>query len=141
MCRKIVLFAAICLPLAIFAQTDVRGWYADGQVWIVWKETPPLTATYAVYARSTPFTNVGDAALIGRLFPQEWKPGALRQQIDSSATYRVPDGQGGVYQLAANEGLFVYTRTRPAWGTCSGTPATRSSTSSRTSSVIFEMVS
>lgn len=92
-----------------FSQTNVRGWYADGQVWIVWEESGAAPETYAIYADPVAFSSTNDATLIGRLFPEEWKPGAMRQQIDSSSTYRIPDGAGGLYQLADNEGLFVAT--------------------------------
>ena len=31
------------------AQINVRGWYAKGQVWIVWKTTSPEPDTYEIY--------------------------------------------------------------------------------------------
>lgn len=94
---------------ALWAQTNVRGWYADGQVWIVWEAAAPLPETYAIYASPAPFTHTNDAVQVGRLFLFEYGPGALREQVDSAATFRIPDGQGGIYQLADNEGLFVAT--------------------------------
>ncbi|MFQ5447370.1 MAG: hypothetical protein ACE5FF_10570 [Saprospiraceae bacterium] len=100
-------FAFLCCN--VVGQTNVRGWYADGQVWVVWEETGDAPETYAIYSKSTPFTNTADATLIGRLFQQEWKPAALAQQIDSLATYRIPGETGSTYQLAENEGLFVFT--------------------------------
>ncbi len=92
-----------------FSQTNVRAWYADGQVWVVWEVSLPLPETYAVYAKPTPFSNAADATLIGRLFAWEYGGGALKEQVDPSATFRIPDGQGGEYHLAANEALFVAT--------------------------------
>jgi pimeloyl-ACP methyl ester carboxylesterase len=102
-------FASLLLSITGFTQTNVRGWYADGQVWIVWQETPPDPTTYAIYASPAPFTTTSNAILAGRLFAEEWKPGALRDQIDPAATYRVPGEVGGTYQLEADEGLFVFT--------------------------------
>ncbi|RMD58837.1 T9SS C-terminal target domain-containing protein [Candidatus Parcubacteria bacterium] len=88
----------------------VRGWYADGQVWIVWQTSAPDPETYAIYSTCSPFTDVSQADLIGRLYKEEWTPGALRQKTrDSTRTYIIPDGNGGVYQLAQDEGLFVET--------------------------------
>lgn len=94
---------------ALRAQTNVRAWYADGQVWVVWEGSLPLQETYAIYAKSTPFTNTDNATLIGRPFYWEYLGGALKEQLDTTATLRIPDGQGGHYQLAYNEGLFVFT--------------------------------
>ncbi|MBK7937605.1 MAG: hypothetical protein IPJ82_11140 [Lewinellaceae bacterium] len=93
----------------LFSQTNVRAWYADGQVWIVWEASAPFPETFAVYAKPTSFTNTANATLVGRLFKEEYGPGALREQVDSAATYRIPDGNGGIYQLAGNEALFVAT--------------------------------
>lgn len=97
------------LSIHLHGQTNVRGWYADGQVWITWDIQLPLSETVGVYTSPDPFTNTNAATLIGRPFHLDYLPSALIEQVDSSATYRIPDGQGGTYQLAPNEGLFVYT--------------------------------
>jgi len=36
--RSTLLFCLglVLMSLSAFAQTNVRGWYADGQVWILW---------------------------------------------------------------------------------------------------------
>ena len=47
-----------------FSQTNVRGWYADGQVWIVWEEAGAAPETYAVFDSPATFTNTGDAVLL-----------------------------------------------------------------------------
>lgn len=106
-----LLLSLSCLLLLarLDAQTNVRGWYADGQVWIVWEASEPLPETYAVYGKPAAFSSTSDAIFLGRLFKEEFGPGALREQIDTTATYRIPDGQGGLYQLADNEALFVAT--------------------------------
>jgi hypothetical protein len=106
------LFSAMMLPLSLycFSQTGVRGWYADGQVFVVWKVGLPIEETYAIYANPAPFTNSSNATLVGRLFALEYLGYALKDNLnDTTATYRIPDGQGGTYQLARNEGLFVFT--------------------------------
>lgn len=98
------------LSQAVYAQTNIRGWYADGQVWIVWETAAPGPETYALYSSTASFSDVAQATLTGRLFREEWKPGALRQQTgDPTLPYHIPDGTGGIYQLAPNEGLFVET--------------------------------
>ncbi|MEK7253341.1 MAG: hypothetical protein AAB316_01240, partial [Bacteroidota bacterium] len=99
------------LFIAAFAQsqTNVRAWYAEGQVWVVWEAEFPLPLTYAVFAKPTAFSSTTEAFPIGRLFYWEYGAGALKEQVDTSATFRIPDGQGGTYQLASNEALFVAT--------------------------------
>lgn len=107
LCVCFFLFAGI--PLLLPAQTDVRAWYAEGQVWIIWKDGLPLPLSVGVYAKSTSFTNTEEATLIGRPLVLEYLPTALKEQVEKEATYRIPDGKGGLYQLAPNEGLFVFT--------------------------------
>ncbi len=106
------LFLSILLTVSSFcisAQTNVRGWAADGQVWIVWEADTPLPETYAIYSSPNSFASTTEAVLAGRLFKEEYGPFALHEQVDTAGTYRIPNGNGGVYQLAANEALFVYT--------------------------------
>ncbi len=92
------------------AQTNIRGWYANGQVWIVWQNTLPTPQTYAIYASPNPFTNTSQATLVGRLFIQEWTAGAFRTQGGNlNVNYRIPDGSSGFDTLTTNEGLFVET--------------------------------
>jgi len=129
-------FFSLCLIPNLNAQTNVRGWYADGQVWIVWEVSVPLPETYAIYVKPTPFTNTADAQLIGRLFSLEYGAAALKAQLDSTTTFRIPDGQGGTYQLALNEGLFVATPHQAGalyfavapWGETTVTPGVNSPT-------------
>ena len=108
--RILVTLWMMVLSQAVYAQTNIRGWYADGQVWMVWQTSAPEPETYAIYSSTASFSDVTQAALTGRLFREEWTPGALRQQTgDPTLTYRIPDGTGGLYLLAPNEGLFVET--------------------------------
>jgi predicted peptidase len=89
--------------------TNVRAWSANGQTFIVWKvgATDPLT--YDVYRSATPFSIISQATLAGRLFKPEWNGDRLKL-AGSTLTWRVPNGSGGTYQLASDEGLFVFTQ-------------------------------
>ncbi|MBL7781386.1 MAG: hypothetical protein JNM22_09235 [Saprospiraceae bacterium] len=107
--KCILLPFLLAIHSLLFAQSNVRAWYADGQVWVVWEATNPLPETFAVYAKPVSFNNTSNATLVGRLFKEEYGPAALREQVDTAATYRIPNGNGGVYQLAGNEALFVAT--------------------------------
>ena len=126
----ILSFLLLAISSTLFSQSNVRGWYADGQVWIVWEANDSLPETFAIYTNPTPFTHTDNATLAGRLFRQEYTPAAMREQVDSAATYRIPDGTGGIYQLATNEALFVVTPHQAgtlyfavvAWGNHTVTP-------------------
>lgn len=89
--------------------TNVRAWSANGQTFVVWRvgATDPLT--YDVYRSANPFTNISQATPAGRLFKPEWQGDRLKI-AGSSLTWRIPNGSGGTYQLASNEGLFVFTQ-------------------------------
>lgn len=112
---KINLILLVWMSIFIYsntsAQSNVRGWYADGQVWIVWEsDTIDEPKTYAIYSSPTPFTDASQSTLIGRLFKEEWTPGAVF--VDSLAPnprYVIPDGAGNKYIVKANEGLFAET--------------------------------
>lgn len=123
---------ALILGIQILsAQTNVRAWYADGQVWVVWEAQQPYPETYAIFAKPSAFTNTATANQVGRLFKEEYGPAALREQVDSTANYRIPNGNGGIYQLASNEALFVATPHQAgalyfavvAWGETAVTPS------------------
>ena len=73
--KTILLPFALCCTLFAQAQTNVRAWYAQGQVWIVWQVSQPIPETYAIYKKATPFTNINQATVIGRLFYYEYLPG------------------------------------------------------------------
>ncbi|HLP93210.1 MAG TPA: T9SS type A sorting domain-containing protein [Saprospiraceae bacterium] len=103
----------LCLLLTCFtlsAQTNVRAWYAQGQVWIIWDSSVPGPETVGIFKKSTPFTQTGQASLIGRPFNYEYFPGTyLMQTQDPDFTYRIPKPDGTYYQLLPGEGLFVET--------------------------------
>ncbi|MBK6929999.1 MAG: hypothetical protein IPH12_03730 [Saprospirales bacterium] len=50
-----------CIFLLLFvsgySQTNVRAWYAQGQVWVVWQTPVPGPLTCGIYKKSTAFTN------------------------------------------------------------------------------------
>ena len=64
--KTILLLPFLFLFCFANAQTNVRAWYADGQVWVVWEASLPLPLTYGIYAKPTPFASTNDAALLGR---------------------------------------------------------------------------
>lgn len=108
--KKALLVVSLILSFCFAnAQNNVRAWYADGQVWVVWEMELPLPLTYSIYGSPSPFANTNNAILLGRPFIFEYGAAALKDQVDTFATYRIPDGQGGLYQLALNEALFVAT--------------------------------
>lgn len=112
--KNILLPCLLLLSLSSAAQTNVRAWYADGQVWVVWETTATLPDWYAVYAKPTAFSSTANATLIGKLHKFEYLCAALKEQIDTTLTPRIPNPSGpGKYQLAANEGLFVFTPHQP----------------------------
>lgn len=109
-----IIFILFCLLFIdiktdLVAQTQIKAWYAQGQVWIVWEIKDSLPETFAIYAGPSTFSNINNANIIGRLFKEEYLPGALKYYVDPMATYRIPNGSGGIYQLKNNEGLFVFT--------------------------------
>jgi pimeloyl-ACP methyl ester carboxylesterase len=105
-----IMTAAMVLVVATSAsaQTNVRAWSAAGQVFVVWRVDATAPLTYDVYRSNTPVTSTAQATLAGRVFEPEWE-GARLKLVSGSATWRIPAAAGGTYQLAANEGLFVYT--------------------------------
>lgn len=109
--RKLLLLFSLFIVCAVTAagQTNVRGWYADGQVWILWNLDNSPPETYAIYSSAEPFTNTNQAQLAGRLFAEEWLPFALRSQLSPTLPYVIPDKRGGRLALPANTGLFVQT--------------------------------
>lgn len=94
----------------VLAQTNVRGWYAKGQVWIVWEVDPIVEPiTYDIYASAQLQTDVTQMALIGRLLKQDWEGQRLRN-LDAGVTLKLPTPVAGVfYQLLSTEGAFVFT--------------------------------
>ncbi len=129
--KKLLLPIFLCFSFFAHAQTNVRAWYAQGQVWVVWQTAQAFPETYGIFKKSTAFTNTNQATPIGRLFHYEYFPGTFWQQTgDTLFTYRIPKPDGSVYQLLPGEGLFVETVTEPGssfyavvnWGQTAVTP-------------------
>lgn len=92
-----------------FAQTNVRAWSAAGQVFVVWRVDSNLPLTYDIYRSSSAITSINQGVLTGRVFQPEWS-GTRLKLAQANATWRIPTGKGTEsYQLAPNEGLFVFT--------------------------------
>jgi len=108
--KLIFLISSICISHTFnnHAQTNLRGWFDDGQTWLVWEDESPLPETYRIYKSSEQITNISSAGLAGRIFQVEGAGNRLKKLSD---TYRwkIPDGNGGIYTLLDNEALFVYT--------------------------------
>lgn len=105
------LLAIGLVPSAALAQpTNVRGWYAYGQVFIVW-ETDPLAdpLTYDIYASVQREIDTTQMTLIGRLLRQEWEGQRLRN-LSPGVTLRLPGPlPDTTYPLTSTEGAFAFT--------------------------------
>ena len=110
--KRVILFLSYfpVLLASASAQTNVRAWYADGQVWVVWQAEQPFPLSYAIYKSDQLFTNTCEATLIGRPLAYEYAPAAfVTQTADPNFRYKVPNPDGSIYTLQANEALFVET--------------------------------
>jgi pimeloyl-ACP methyl ester carboxylesterase len=116
--KNILLTVTFFLLFSLYAnaQYHVRGWYADGQVFVFWKFEQPAPQFFEIYAKDTPFTSTSEATLVGKLHLFEYTCAVLKEQIDTSATPRIPGIAGnGFYQLLPNEGVFVFTPHKEEW--------------------------
>lgn len=97
---------------AVCAQpTNVRSWYAQGQVFVVWERPAPpalATDTVEVYASAAAQGNVANMQRVGKLFFPEYT-GARLQQLQPAARLLIPTPAGGTYRLNPNEGAFALT--------------------------------
>lgn len=105
-------FAVLAATSFAAAQSNVRGWYTQGQVWVVWQAAGAPPTTYEIHRGASPFTSTAGATLAGRPFRGEWRADRLKQ-LEPSATWRIPLPGGGHYTLQDNEGLFVFTPHAP----------------------------
>lgn len=108
---KNILYSILLLfPMVAHTQTNIRAWYAQGQVWILWNTQSPYPETYAIYKSEQPFTQADQATIIGRPFAYEYLPGTFAVQTgDPDFRYKVPKPDGSIYELGKNEALFVAT--------------------------------
>jgi predicted esterase len=103
---SVVIIATICMNVR--AQTNVRAWNTNGQVFVVWELDTATTLLYNVFISANHVTSITNAVKVGSVFEPEWK-GERITLANSNARWRIPNGNGGTYQLTANEGLFVIT--------------------------------
>ncbi|MDX2148840.1 MAG: prolyl oligopeptidase family serine peptidase [Planctomycetota bacterium] len=104
------ILAASC-GSAMAQPTNVRAWYAQGQVFVVWERpAPPATPldTVEIYSSVAAQVNTANMNRIGRLFFPEYT-GARLQALVPNARLLLPGPGGGTYRLAPNEGAFAYT--------------------------------
>lgn len=107
--RWLACLIAICLgSVEAFTQQNLRGWYADGQTWLVWEDTDPTPDTYRVYRSTFEIEDLGQAIMIGRVFPEDWQASRLKL-ADPELNWTIPNGVGGTYRLADNEAVFGHT--------------------------------
>ena len=111
---QFVLSSLLLLACVVPAQAqpfNVRTWYAKGQVFVVWQfPAPPVFAasTVEIYASAGVQASTTNMTRLGRLFLPEYT-GARLRSLAPGATLRVPTPAGGIYTLAANEGVFAHT--------------------------------
>ncbi|MFN7832526.1 MAG: MopE-related protein, partial [Bacteroidota bacterium] len=87
---------------------SVRAWNSNGQVFVVWKTDVQAPLVYNIYSSPNPVTSIANATKVGSVFEPEWT-GKRLTLAKPDARWKIPDGNGGTYELAADEGLFVYT--------------------------------
>lgn len=104
--------ALVFVPCAALAQPfNVRAWYAQGQVFVVWQfPAPPAvpTDTVEIYASPAAQANTAFMQRVGRLFFPEYT-GARLGELLAGSRLLVPTPAGGTYRLAADEGVFAFT--------------------------------
>lgn len=103
----------ICLSFICHAQTNMRGWHAAGQTWLVWEDTLPYPETYRIFKSFEQIIDISTAEQTGRIFEKDWTAHKLKLIWDSTKTWTIPDAAGGTYTLKNNEALFVYTPHEP----------------------------
>jgi predicted esterase len=110
-CFLLGLLALVTASAAHAQPTNVRTWYAKGQVFVVWEfPAPPAapTNTVEIYASAAAQATVANMTKVGQLFFPEYT-GARLQMLNPAARLLLPAPGGGTYRLAANEGAFAYT--------------------------------
>ena len=108
--KNLICFSLLLFPIWLQSQSNLRAWYADGQVWIVWNTQYPYPQTYAVYKSDQPFSQADQATIIGRPFNYEYLPGTFALQTGNpDFRYKVPQPNGSIYELGEDEALFVAT--------------------------------
>lgn len=50
--KLVLILSGLLLAMVAFAQTNVRAWYAQGQVWIIWQTQQPYPQTFGIYKKA-----------------------------------------------------------------------------------------
>jgi len=107
--RRMLMTTVLFSSLAIVeGQSRVRAWNASGQVFVVWETDTQPTLNYNIWLALRPAGSTSRLQRVGLVFEPEWA-GKRLTLASPNATWRIPDGNGGLYQLKKTEGLFVYT--------------------------------
>ena len=107
--RILVLLMSIG-ALYLNAQTNIRAWQADGQVWVVWEFGQVTTNVFSIFKATSPSIHTADWEHVGSIYPEHSVPYPIRSHLNlDGQTWRIPDGNNGIYELKPNEGLFVET--------------------------------
>jgi hypothetical protein len=110
---RLAIALILLFPTSVaFGQTNVLGWHAAGQTWIVWDELIPQPSSVRIYASTTDFVAGGGSTAVGfdvgHLLPADWEGFRLQLALPG-ATYLLPGPGGASYPLAPNQGVFAYT--------------------------------
>jgi hypothetical protein len=112
---KLLLLAGLAGTAALSstapAQTALTAWHESGQTWIKWTDNQTFAGadSWSIYRSSAPITDLAQAQLIAKSYPEDAEGAALRV-ASPTATWVVPDpATSGTLALAASEALFVYT--------------------------------
>jgi pimeloyl-ACP methyl ester carboxylesterase len=90
---------------------NVRSWYAQGQVFVVWQfPAPPAvsTDTVEIYASAAAQATTANMQRLGRMFFPEYT-GARLDALNPASSLTIPTPGGATYTLAADEGVFAFT--------------------------------
>lgn len=109
--KALLLFAIILisLPFISHAQTNMRGWHAAGQTWLVWEDTIPYQETYRIYKASDQVTDISAAEQTGRIFEQDWS-GSYRPAGPISVIWDSGSHPSGIYICILKAGSEVIRR-------------------------------
>ena len=94
--KKVLLDFVLMVSFCIIAnaQTNVRAWNANGQVFVVWELDEATTIEYNVFISAIHVTSTSNAEKVGSVFEPEWK-GERLTLANSNARWRIPNSTGG----------------------------------------------
>jgi len=99
-----VALALLSVSFPVGAQSNVRAWSADGQVFVVWQNAATAPLTYDIYRSEAPITSTSQGTLsLDWLAWLATRPGALGQPLASGRVFqaqcwfRDPAAPGGTH--------------------------------------------